>query len=252
VDPFALTCNPGAYVARPACEAALGELERCVRKGGLVALSGPPGIGKTLVLRVLERRLAGALRCVSVPYAALAFEELCQWVLGLMEQGTQRAARASAELAALACRRADAGEPLLLLLDDAGAIPPATLRALLAWAAQQGGAVRLLFVPVDDSRSAQVLAALGPDVAHVRLVDPMSAAETERYVAARLAQAGALEAALEHLGPGLVRWLHRESGGIPRRLHQLVAWVLHREGPAPDTATPFAASGPWLELDPEN
>jgi len=250
VDPFALTCNPGAYVARPACEAVLAELARLVSCGSITALSGPPGIGKTLMLRVLERRLAGRLRCVYVPYGALGFEELCQLALGLLGTRVASGSGASTELAVLARRGAASGEPLLLLLDDAGAIPLATLRSLVAFSRSLDGALRLLAVPVDEARSAQVLATLGAEVGHVRFAEPMSAAETERYVAGRLATQSASEPACERLTPERVRWLHRESAGIPRRLHQLVAWIQHRDGLAPDTTPPLSADGPRLELDP--
>lgn len=247
MDPFALTADPGAYVARPACETALAELERLLPERPIVALSGPPGIGKTLLLRVLERRLAGRLRCVYVPYGALAFDELCELVVGLLEPARARRGEPAAELAAAARRAGDA--PLLLLLDDANAIPLATLRALVACARSLAGALRLLAVPVDDARAARVLAALGPGIGHVRLAEPMSADETARYVAARLAHEGASDPALARLTPERVRWLHRESGGVPRRLHQLVAWILHRDDSPPDSVAPFDDGATLLELD---
>jgi type II secretory pathway predicted ATPase ExeA len=249
VDPFGLTSDPCAYVARPACEAALAELERLVRSGSIAALSGPPGIGKTLLLRVLERRLSGSLRSVYVPYGALGFAELCQLVLGLLELPVVSGGDAGLELAAQSRRAAARGEPLLLLLDDANAIPLATLRALVAATRSLGGALRLLAVPVDDARAARVLAALGVGVGHVRFAEPMSPAETASYVAGRLALSDESDSAPTSLTPDRVSWLHRESAGIPRRLHQLVAWILHRDGPAPDSIAPFSDAAAWLELD---
>ncbi len=185
-----------------------------------------------------------------MPYGALDFEELCQLVLGLLAHRAASHTGPSAELASLAQRYSARGTPLLLLLDDAGAIPLATLRELVRLARSQGGALRLLAVPVDDRRAGQVLAALGAEVGHVRFVNAMSAAETERYVASRLATACADEPTRERLTPERVSWLHRESAGNPRRLHQLVAWIQHRDGLAPDTPPPLGATGPRLELDP--
>lgn len=249
MDPFALTSDPAAYVARPACEEALAELEDRVRSGPIVALSGPPGIGKTLLLRVLAQRLAGSLRCVYIPYGALEFRELCALVLGLQGLAHAGGADPEAELAAEARRSAARGVPLLLLLDDANAIPLATLRALVDFSRALGGALRLLAVPVDDERAARVLAALGAGASHVRLAQPMSGDETAHYVATRLALSGADDPALAALTAARVGWLHRESAGNPRRLHQLVAWILHRGTPAPDSVAPFSEAGPWLELD---
>lgn len=243
MDPFALTADPRTYCARPACEAALAALEQGVRSGALSALSGPPGIGKTLLLRLLERRLASDFRPVYVPYGALSFPELCGLALGLLGAG----GAPGDPVAALAEAAHRDGRPLLLLLDDANAIPLATLRALVALARLQGGALRLVAVPVDDARAAQVLAALGRGVAHVRFSAPMSADETTHYVAARLAHERARDPALARLTPACIAWLHRESGGVPRRLHQLVAWILHREGKPPDCAGEFGDV--TLELD---
>ena len=64
-DPFAMLTDPDAYLPRPASEQALDELERAVLlHESPVALFGPPGIGKTLLLRVLARRLQGSFRAV--------------------------------------------------------------------------------------------------------------------------------------------------------------------------------------------
>ena len=95
-----------------------------------------------------------------------------------------------------------------------------------------------------------MLAALGAGARHVRIAQPMSGEETARYVAARLALSDAHdEPTRAALTAAQVGWLYRESGGNPRRLHQLVAWILHRDTPAPDSVAPLSEAGPWLELD---
>jgi type II secretory pathway predicted ATPase ExeA len=249
VDPFALTCNPAAYVARPACEEALVALESALAAGPIAALTGPPGMGKTLLLRVLGQRLAGRMRCVYVPYGALDARGLCQLVLGLLERTVNPGVEPERQFADVVAEAAAAGRPLVLLLDDANAVPLPTLRWLVARVHAHAGALRLLAVPVDDALAARALAALGAGVAHVRFAQPMDMDETAHYVADRLARTGANGDSLARLTPDVVRWLHRESAGIPRRLHQLAAWILHHEGPAPDSVIRLADHGPWLELD---
>jgi type II secretory pathway predicted ATPase ExeA len=248
VDPFSLTCNPGAYVPRPACEGALGALERALVSDPIAALSGPPGMGKTLLLRVLERRLASRMRTLYLPYGALDPKGLCQLALGLLERTVNPLLEPEQLLAALA-DEAGGGRPLLFMLDDANAMPLATLRWLVAQIGALRGRLRLLAVPVDDAHAAKTLAALGPRVVHVRFNEPMDHDETARYVAGRLSAAGAPHATLARLTPDVIRWLHRESAGVPRRLHQLAAWILHNEGPAPDSSVRLVEEGPWLELD---
>jgi len=250
VDPFALTCNPRAYVARPACEEALAALERALEAGPIAALTGPPGMGKTLLLRVLEQRLAERMRCLYLPYGALDVRGLCQLVLGLLERTVNPHLDPEQQFAELVAEERASGRRIALLLDDASAVPLPTLRWLVEQVRAFGGALQLLAVPVDDALAARALAALGAGVAHVRFTQAMDPAETADYVAGRLERTGACADALARLTPDVVRWLHRESAGVPRRLHQLAAWVLRHEGPAPDSATRLADQGPWLELDP--
>lgn len=249
MDPFALTCDPRRYVARPACDAVLERLEAAASARRTCALAGPPGIGKTQLLRVLEARLAGRARGVWVPYGALEPNDFFRLVLGLMGRSAPRDADPEHALAELATSGAAQGLPLLLVLDDAHAIPLPTVRRLASLAARLPNALCLLAAVADDARAARVLAALGREVEHVRFASAMSEAETARYVAARLAQAGAPPSALARLGPDTVRWLYRESAGVPRRVHQLAGWLLHRDDPVPDATPCFAEGGPDLELD---
>ena len=58
LNPFVQSGDARRYLPRPACEAALAELERALRAGALATLlAGPAGIGKSLLLRVLAHRL---------------------------------------------------------------------------------------------------------------------------------------------------------------------------------------------------
>ena len=56
VDPFGPSANPSAYVACEASERARAILERSLDQGRVGALLGPPGHGKTLLLRLLGGR----------------------------------------------------------------------------------------------------------------------------------------------------------------------------------------------------
>ncbi len=235
MDPFAATSDPDAYVPRPACERVLRALEAGVSAGQRVlVLSGPPGLGKTLLLRVLEKRLAVRARCLFLSYAAFEWEELCRFAVGLAGEGTPAGGEGEARLATLARAEAAQGRTLLLLIDDASALPLEVARRLSALAETLGGALRVVAASVDDSRSGGVVAALGDGIVHVRLRAPMSAAETRIYVAVRLSRARAEPRVRRRFHHRTVAWMHRVSAGNPRALHALAAWVLHPEGGRPE------------------
>ncbi len=221
----------------------LDALETGFRAGRRVmALSGPGGLGKTMVLRVLEQRLAAEARCLHLPYAALSTQDLVEWVFGLLD-APQQMGSSEAALRTLAA----AGRPLLLLLDDASALPLDTARDLVSWAHAFDGALRLVFVPIDDDRAGRVLAALGDDVLDLRLREPMSEAESLRYIAGRLDRLPDPGEIRERLPEERMAWLHRESAGNPRVLHGLATWLLYSGGAAPDTF--MSDRSLWLDTD---
>jgi hypothetical protein len=231
-DPFAVTANPDAYVARPASEAALEAIEGALRSGATrCVLTGPPGIGKTMLLRVLERRLADAARCVYVPYAALGFDDLCRWLLGLLGESPRvRGSKPGERLLAAARRLVDGeGRWLQVLLDDASALPPSSARGWVALEAEAAGALRLVAVPVDDGRAGRVIAVLGRDAVTVRYSVPLDLRETEAFVHERLARASASPDALARFDGRVLARLHGASAGNPRRLLRLAIEVLRGE-----------------------
>jgi type II secretory pathway predicted ATPase ExeA len=225
VDPFAPTADPAAYIPREATERALAQLEHAFRHGQRVqVLSGPPGTGKTLLVHVLAERLAGDFRTLYLPYASLAFGELCGWILGLL--GEPVGHFPDRELLASA-RASDAlGRPLLLLVDEASSIPPEAAEGLAGLVREADGALRLLLVPVDEARAGRVLAVLARDVAELRVSAPLALEEAEHCVRTRLVRAAAPFELQRRFDAGLVKRLHRASAGNPQRLMQLAGEVL--------------------------
>jgi type II secretory pathway predicted ATPase ExeA len=220
VDPFGVTSDPALYVPRLGTEAALAALRRGFTAGKRISvLSGPPGLGKTMVLHVFARDLTSA-RARFLPYPALAPDELAQLALGAEEHADGEPALAA--LAQLAKR--DPSRPLALLIDDAGALPTTTSRELRKLVDQLGGALRVIAAVADEARSSASIAALGDGIHHVRLKQPMLAREVGTYVQRRLELAG-LPASSLHKQQ--IAWLAEESGGVPRVLNTLAARLLH-------------------------
>ena len=223
-DPFANTADADAYVPRTATEAALLDLEMALRDGARVAcLGGSSGSGKTLLLRVLEERLAEDFSSLRVPYSKLDSDEFCRW--GLAALGEAAAEDPERALAARIARGAAAGDPpLVWVIDDADLLPIPTLHTLLQLQRSTGSALRLLLahsgeLPADEFARAGVMPV------NVELEGEMDSAEMAHYVHARLDRAGAdpgqraqIEAALDRL--------YARSHGNPGRLHAAAAALL--------------------------
>ncbi len=246
MDPFGGTCDPRLYVPRLGTEAALTALLEGLAAGRRVCVfSGPPGLGKTMVLLVLAERLRGA-RCVHLPYAALALPDLAHWALHLLGEEPESSDYVET-LAQLAQREAGEGRALVLLLDDASALPLATARALRTLVDRSSGALRLVATPIDDGRAGAVVAALGEGSLHVRLRSPLLPQEVRAYVRERIARSG-IAGTSATFDAAQIEWLAAESAGVPRVINALATWLLRRAGDAPGL---FAAPGgdDALEID---
>jgi len=218
-DPFESTANAARYVPRAACERVLEAVELALARGaGPVAITGPAGLGKSMLLSVLAERLRGRYHVVRLPYPALSAAELCRWVLEDLGEPAGGDDDPAGALLDRAFRASATGREILLLLDDASSLPPRTARDLATLVSASGGAVRAVLAAVDDARLGAALAALGAAVGEVRFDEPMSADETTAYVRARIAAAGARGARFD--GETLAR-LYGATGGVPRRVHEL-------------------------------
>ncbi|MGH0036992.1 MAG: AAA family ATPase [Myxococcota bacterium] len=234
-EPFGETTDPAVYVARPASEAALETASRAVAERRIPALVGPPGIGKTLLLHRLADRLAARSRWkpVHLAYASLGADELCSWVLGLLGHTSGPSPRES--LLARAKAEAVQGCAVLVTVDEASGLSRETGDCLASLCWQSGGGLAAALAATDDARASRALAGLGPDLEPIRYTAPLSALETRDYVAGRLAQRGASEALRARFDAVAVEWIHRLSGGLPRRIHEVAALLV--EAP-PDQVTP--------------
>jgi type II secretory pathway predicted ATPase ExeA len=232
-DPFALAADPDGYLPRPATEQALAALETTLREGRRpAALLGPPGLGKTLLLHLVARRLDDRLRSVYLPYAALPLDELCAWSLSLL--GFSQSSDTICDLVETGSQLLSRGSGLLLLIDDASAMPLPTARKLGDLVAGSAGALRLLAAAAEGPSANRMLAATGANVHVVRLIDPMSEEETREYVRARLARARIPASITAHFDAATLRRIHRQSAGIPRRVHSVASAVLRGGTPESD------------------
>jgi type II secretory pathway predicted ATPase ExeA len=252
MDPFGATCDPRLYVPRLGTEAALRALKEGFASGRLVSLlSGPPGLGKTMVLRMLPQQLACA-RCAYLPYTALGIEELA---LVSLDALGEEAASDSATIALAACARRVPEAPLVLLLDDACALPAPSARALRELVEALDGALRLVAAAAEDTRSLVALASLGDDALNVGLRHPLTPHEANAYVRGRLMRAGA-SAAERALQDEHIALIAAESAGVPRDINTLASLMLRAQSEAGKRAAgsreidPVAPANPAPEASP--
>ncbi len=229
-DPFAITPDPGVYVPRAATETARKELLRSAcNPVKTTALIGPPGLGKTLLLHLLAQETPEDMQTVYLPYAALPPAELCGWALGLL--GLPASDDPIAALQALSRDLREQGSSLLILIDDAGAMPIATARWAGELVQNSGDSVRLAIAASDNATGNRVIAAIGSNFDIVHLNDPMTESETRKYIDGRLALARVPDSIRARFDDRIVHHLQRISAGIPRRLHTAAAEIM-QEAPA--------------------
>jgi hypothetical protein len=249
-DGFGLTADPSAYVPRLALESALTALQEAVAASpACAALVGEPGLGKTLLLRVLAERVEGAFESLYVPFPRLAPHELWAWAaaaLGVAGSGDDRVA-----VLAHAQRSRDDGMGLLLLVDDAGALPPETRTELISTCRAPGLALVMAFSTDDGA----LLAQLPADVRRVEMGPPLTLSELRAYVRTRLRRVDPTGIISARLGSTRMTELHEASGGVPARVHVLLdAWLRGRRvespaAPARPAARPVALA-PSAAPDP--
>ena len=233
VDPFGGAANASSYVPREATERVLGDLEQALLGGAACALLvGDAGLGKSLLLRVLEQRLERECATVYLPYPALPLGSLCSWAcsaLGLVA-GEDPAGR----LLEFARRGREGRSGLVLLIDDIGDVPDATLVGLAGLIELSGGSLRL--AGCVDPEGAYAVADLWLDGAAMRLLEPMSLEDCRQYVHTLLRRANAPAPVLRAFGDCELARLHAAGEGVPSRMNSEAVHIL-RHLPEPQLSS---------------
>ena len=193
-------------------ERALTELREALTDAPLgILFSGPPGIGKTLALRLLVERLTPGLPAVYLPYPSLPASAIAAWAL----EELQHAAGSNPLAALLALARERRG--LALLIDDAQSLPRETAEELLQTTHHSDGTLRLvLAIPRDEVESC--LERWG-HLEQVTLNEAMSPAETAEYVNAYLEKAHISSEVSAAFDEERLATLQLSSKGIPNRVN---------------------------------
>jgi len=212
-DPFPAGARVDAYVARPEIDQAAAYLAaRLVEAPLWVGVCGPPGVGKTLLLRLLLRRLAAAFTPLYVPSAALEASDLERWIRAGLAAGE------SESCDALAQRLAGEGRPLLLAIDEGQLASP---ELVARWEA--------LCTPACSARAAVAWTQIEGEPTPAPLarcptrtfLDPFGLGEVAGYVESQLARAGAGSSERAVLSGQTLERIALASGGNPRAIQRL-------------------------------
>ena len=200
-------------------------------KSRVVCLTGPAGVGKTLLLEEVLREIGGQFGLCRINQPHISATELLQALL--LQLGTPPAdgdadrVRPFAELAAALGSTAAREAPPLLIIDDAQWLAGATLRAfgdILARAPRLK--ILLAFRNGLELRTLNFASRTGiPEEPRQTELHPFSAEATKSYIERRLAVAGG--AGKELFEADAYAMIHQHTGGAARLINVLCDAALH-------------------------
>ncbi|KPN76393.1 ATPase AAA [Shewanella sp. Sh95] len=227
--PFSLTPNTGFFFGLSPHVEALQVLQTALQTGeGFIKVTGEVGTGKTLICRKLINELPQGFHCAYLPNPYLTPAEL-RWAvaneLGLKYTSEidqqQLTGLIQQQLLALSAH----GHAIVLVLDEAQALPDESLEALRLFTNLETESRKLLQVvlfgqpELDERLKRQAFRQLRQRITFSYSLRPLTWDETDAYIRYRLAVAG--YAGLALFSPKLTRKIAEASRGIPRLINIL-------------------------------
>ncbi|MGH0035521.1 MAG: AAA family ATPase [Myxococcota bacterium] len=225
--------DPEAYVPRDSTNRCLAELEDWVHHGGpsVAILSGPSGIGKTLMLRLLETRCRGRLECVYLGNPTFGLREFCISILDALKvpHGEAPETTLGRTLESLARQ----GSGLLLLIDDVELLPTTTESWLRETLLESDPNLAVAMAVVDESHCERLLAMFGREARLVSLDTPMQRMETANFIHSELSRGGVSPEDAARFDENAIDLIHERSEGFPALVQQEAArWLQRAAGPS--------------------
>ena len=227
--PFALTPNTRYFLKAKSHSDALELLLVALReREGFIKITGEVGTGKTLLCRLLLNALEGQATTAYIPNPSLTPENLYEAVadeLGVTISDADNTHRVLKALTQRLVQLVGEGQQVVLVIDEAQAMPEATIEALRLLTNLETESTRLLQVvlfgqpELDTLLNQASLRQLKQRITFQYRLAPLDRASVAQYLRHRLAQAG--YNGDELFAPAALKVITRASGGIPRLLNIL-------------------------------
>jgi type II secretory pathway predicted ATPase ExeA/septal ring-binding cell division protein DamX len=223
--PFRITPRTDFFFAGARRGATLDALLYAIANDeGIVRVSGEVGSGKTMLCRMVMERLPERVACAYIASPNLSPDDIVHALADELKLGIS-AERPGALLRALQERLVElhaAGRRVVVLIDEAHAMPPATLEAIRLLSNLETGRSKLMQIvlfaqpELDHVLNQPGMRQLKDRITHRFLLEPLPREEVAAYIDFRLKAAGYRGAGL--FSPEAIRAIAAASAGLTRRV----------------------------------
>lgn len=226
--PFRITPHTDFFFAGASRGATLDALLYAITHDeGIVKVSGEVGSGKTMLCRVLMERLPENIETIYLANPSLSREEILYAIADelKLELTAERATRLLRELQDHLIRLFGAGRRVVVLIDEAHAMPKETLEEIRLLSNLETGRQKLLQIvlfgqpELDEHLGAADMRQLKERITHSFHLEPMVRSDIDSYIDFRMRAAG-------YRGPNVfsakaIRLIAGASEGLTRRINIL-------------------------------
>lgn len=226
--PFRITPHTDFFFAGASRGATLDALLYAITHDeGIVKVSGEVGSGKTMLCRVLMERLPGNIETIYLANPSLSREEILYAIADelKLELTAERSTRLLRELQDHLIRLFSAGRRVVVLIDEAHAMPKETLEEIRLLSNLETGRQKLLQIvlfgqpELDEHLGAADMRQLKERITHSFHLEPMVRSDIDSYIDFRMRAAG-------YRGPNVfspkaIRLIASTSEGLTRRINIL-------------------------------
>jgi len=230
--PFDKTIKPTDVLDTESVKECAARLDYIKRRGGVMLLTGDPGVGKTLVLRrYVDTLNENLFKVFYTPLSTLSRADLLSHInrlLGLDHRVSKSATYLQIQRTLLESKE-QLGKTVFLIIDEAHLLqagPLEELRLLTNFKMDSYDPFVLVLAGQSDLRRTMDFAVMEPFSQRIAIryhMPGLSAGETARYIAHHLKLAGAAEPFLDDHA---VEAVHELSFGIPRKIGAITEQAL--------------------------